>query len=89
MSLILFLAGVFLVTFLVGRLLEKIRIPWIFSALLIGLGLAAYNPFKEITGSESFIFLSQLGMYFLLFIIGFEVNLKEIRLILVIYYIHI
>ncbi len=78
-SLILFLAGVFLVTFLVGMLLERIRIPWIFSALLIGLGLAAHNPFKEITNSESFIFLAQLGMYFLLFIIGFEINLNEIR----------
>ncbi|MBU0460223.1 MAG: cation:proton antiporter [Nanoarchaeota archaeon] len=79
MNIILFLAGVFLVTFLVGRLLERIRIPWIFSALLIGLGLAAYNPFKEITSSESFVFLAQLGMYFLLFIIGFEINLKEIK----------
>jgi len=79
MNLILFLAGVFLVTFLVGRLLERIRIPWIFSALLIGLGLAAYNPFKEITSSEQFIFLAQLGMYFLLFIIGFEINFNEIK----------
>ena len=78
-NLMLFLAGVFLVTFLVGRLLEKFRIPWIFSALLIGLGLAAYNPFKEITSSEPFIFLAQLGMYFLLFIIGFEINFAEIR----------
>ncbi|PIN87417.1 hypothetical protein COV12_04155 [Candidatus Woesearchaeota archaeon CG10_big_fil_rev_8_21_14_0_10_32_24] len=79
MNLILFLAGVFLFTFLVGRFLERIRIPWIFSALLIGLGLAAYNPFKAITSSESFVFLAQLGMYFLLFIIGFEINFKEIR----------
>jgi len=78
MNIILFLAGVFLVTFLVGRLLEKIRIPWIFSALLIGLGLAAYNPFQAITDSETFIFLAQLGMYFLLFIIGFEINLNKI-----------
>ncbi|MBR9683836.1 cation:proton antiporter [Candidatus Woesearchaeota archaeon] len=78
MNLILFLAGVFLATFLVGRLLERIRIPWIFSALLIGLGLAAYNPFKDITSSDSFVFLAQLGMYFLLFIIGFEINLVDI-----------
>ncbi|MFC1691633.1 cation:proton antiporter [Nanoarchaeota archaeon] len=77
MELILFLAGVFLVTFLIGRILEKIRIPWIFSALLIGLGLAAYNPFKEITSSSSFIFLAELGMYFLLFIIGFELDIKK------------
>jgi len=78
MGLILFLAGVFFITFLVGRLLEKIRIPWIFSALLIGLGLAAYNPFKEITSSPSFTFLAELGMFFLLFIIGFELDIKKI-----------
>ena len=77
MELILFLAGAFLLTFLIGRLLEKIRIPWIFSSLLIGLGLAAYNPFKEITSSSSFTFLAELGMFFLLFIIGFELDLKK------------
>ncbi|HHE36387.1 MAG TPA: cation:proton antiporter [Candidatus Woesearchaeota archaeon] len=78
MELILFLAGVFLLTFILGRLVEKIRIPWIFSALLIGLGLAAYNPFPEITTSASFHFLAQLGMFFLLFIIGFELDIKKI-----------
>ncbi|MFC1730574.1 cation:proton antiporter [candidate division KSB1 bacterium] len=78
MNLILFLAGVFLITFLLGRLLEKIRIPWIFSALLIGLGLAAYNPFTDITSSPSFLFLAELGMFFLLFIIGFELDIKKI-----------
>lgn len=74
----MFLAGVFLLTFLLGRLLEKIRIPWIFSALLIGLGLAAYNPFTEVTDSSSFIFLAELGMFFLLFIIGFELDIKKL-----------
>ena len=78
MEIMLFLAFIFLLTFLVGRLLEKIRIPWIFSALLIGLGLAAYNPFSKITSSGTFIFLAELGMYFLLFIIGFELDLKQI-----------
>ncbi|KYK25036.1 hypothetical protein AYK26_02470 [Euryarchaeota archaeon SM23-78] len=78
MNLILFLALVFLVTFIIGRLLEKIRVPWIFSALLIGLGLAAYNPFPEVTSSSSFGFLAELGMIFLLFIIGFELNVKRI-----------
>jgi Ca2+-transporting ATPase len=78
MNIILFLALVFLATFLLGRLLERIRIPWIFSALLIGLAMAAYNPFHEITSSSSFEFLARLGMYFLLFIIGFEIDIKEI-----------
>ncbi len=78
MNLILFLALVFLATFLIGRFLEKIRIPWIFSALLIGLGLAAYNPFPDVTSSSSFVFLAELGMIFLLFIIGFELDIKKI-----------
>ncbi len=78
MDLILFLAGVFLVTFLLGRMLEKIRIPWIFSALLIGLGLAVKNPFEDVTSSPSFMLLSELGMFFLLFIIGFELEIKKV-----------
>lgn len=78
MDLLLFLAGAYLSTFIVGRLLEKIRIPWIFSALLIGFGLSIYNPFTEITSSSTFIFLANLGIYFLLFIIGFELDIKNI-----------
>ncbi|HDL02382.1 MAG TPA: cation:proton antiporter [Candidatus Pacearchaeota archaeon] len=77
MEIILFLAGIFLLTYLVGIMLEKIRVPWVFAPLLIGLGLSAYNPFTEVTSSETFIFLAQLGMYFLLFSIGFELNLKK------------
>lgn len=78
MEIILFLAGVFLITFLIGMMLEKIKIPWIFSALLIGFALAVKNPFKEITSSSQFSLLAQLGMYFLLFIIGFELDIKKI-----------
>jgi len=77
MEIILFLAIIFLLTYLIGRLLEKIRIPWIFAPLLIGLGLSAYNPFATITSSTTFIFLAQLGMYFLLFSIGFELDLRK------------
>ena len=76
--LLLFLAGLFFLVYLGGLLLEKFRIPWIFAALLLGLGLAAYNPFTSITSAPTFEFLAQLGMYFLLFIIGFEIDLKEI-----------
>jgi len=78
MNIFLFLSGVFLFTFLAGRVLQTLRIPWIFSALLLGGIFAIYNPFSLITNSESFTFLSNLGMYFLLFIIGFEINLKQI-----------
>ena len=78
MDITLFFAGVFLLTLALGVLLEKIRIPWIFSALLIGLGLATYNPFSDITSSSEFRFMATLGMYFMLFIIGFELDVKQI-----------
>ena len=78
-NLFLFLALAFLFTFLVGRLIEKIRVPWIFAALVFGFLLAIYNPFSSITSSSGFNLLAQLGMYFLLFIIGFELDLDKLR----------
>ena len=78
-NIFLFLSLVFIFTFLVGRLIEKFRVPWIFAALLLGAILAIHNPFDYITASPIFDFLSNLGMYFLLFIIGFEINLKQIK----------
>ena len=78
-SIFLLLGFAFLLTFLIGILLEKIRIPWIFAALLLGIFLAIKNPFASITSSSTFGFLAQLGMYSLLFIIGFELNLKKLK----------
>jgi len=85
----LFLSGFFLLTYIIGMLIEKIHIPWIFSALIIGFILAIYNPFSSILGLPNpfpsilglpiFDFFKNLGMYFLLFIIGFEIDLKEMK----------
>jgi len=69
----------FLLTYLFGILFEKIRVPWIFAALFLGALLALRNPFSGITSSDTFVFLAEMGMYFLLFIIGFEINLREIK----------
>ncbi|MFH1801866.1 MAG: cation:proton antiporter [archaeon] len=78
-NIFLFLAGVFVAVFILGRLIEKAKVPWIFAALLIGTLFAINNPFENITNSETFTFLATLGMYFLLFMIGFEVNVKELK----------
>lgn len=75
----LFLSISFVFIYVVGRLLEKIRVPWIFSALLWGTILAFFNPFVSITSSDTFSFLAQLGMYFLLFMIGMELNLSDVK----------
>jgi len=79
LNIFLFLSATFLLTFLIGRALEKIRVPWIFGALLLGAVLAIHNPFASVTSSETFAFLANLGMFFLLFVIGFEIDLKEMK----------
>jgi Kef-type K+ transport system membrane component KefB len=76
-NIFLFFALVFAVTLMFGKVLEKLRIPWIFGALVFGLVLAIKNPFSSITSSPSFEFLADLGLYLLLFVIGFEIDLKE------------
>jgi len=78
-NLFLFLSGIFFVTLVLGKLIEKIRVPWIFSALALGFLLAVHNPFTTITSSPEFNFLAQLGMYFLLFVIGFELDLNKLK----------
>jgi Ca2+-transporting ATPase len=77
MNLFLFLAIILSFTLFFGRIIEKIRVPWVFAALFLGLLLSLKNPFVEITSSSTFSFLSDIGMYFLLFIIGLELNVKE------------
>lgn len=79
MNIFLFLSACFLLTFLLGPLIERARVPWIFAALIVGTGLAIYNPFPEINDDPAFGMLSDLGMYFLLFIIGLEIDLGEIK----------
>ena len=44
-----------------------------------GFLLAIYNPFSSVTSSSAFTFLAQLGMYFLLFVIGFELDLNKLK----------
>lgn len=79
MEMLLLLAFTFLLTFLFGRVLEKIKIPWLFAALLLGVVLSPFQFFKSLLSTDSFQFLSQLGMLFLLFIIGFEMDLRDLR----------
>lgn len=79
MILFLFLSGCFLLAFLIGPLIEKVRVPWVFAALIIGSLLAVYNPFPSVMEDPAFKLLAELGMYFLLFIIGLEIDLNEIR----------
>ncbi len=77
-TIFIFLGFIFLFTFAIGKILEKIRIPWIFAAFIFGIILTILNPFQSITQSSTFEFLGYLGMYFMLFLIGFEINLNKV-----------
>lgn len=77
MNIFILLALILAATLILGRLIEKIRVPWVFAALFLGLLLSLHNPFPDITTSDTFNFLADLGMYFLLFIIGLELDIKE------------
>ena len=63
-----------------GFLLQKyLKMPWMFAALFFGIILSAFGLFTSSIESESFQSLSTLGMLVLLFIIGFNLDLKEMK----------
>lgn len=63
-----------------GFLLQKyLRIPWMFAALFFGIILSVFGFFGPSIKSEPFQLLATLGMLVLLFMIGFNLDLKEIK----------
>ncbi len=81
-ELLLYLSLFFALTYLLAGILEKIRIPGILGALFIAMA-AHYTPVgRRLLSSEiyePFSFLAQLGVLFLLFFIGLQIDLKEMR----------
>ncbi len=82
-ELLLSLSLVFALTYILGYFLSKFRIPSILAALFIGMALS-YTPFftfiHSLTSFEStFSFLADLGVLFLLFYIGLQIELDEMK----------
>lgn len=81
-ELLLLLAALFGLTFTLAGLLEKLRIPPIVGALIVAMA-AHYTPIGTYLAqphiSDTFSFLAQLGVLFLLFFIGLQIDLKEMR----------
>jgi Ca2+-transporting ATPase len=68
------------VSLVFGFLLQKyLRIPWMFAALFFGIILSVFGFFGPSIESESFQLLATLGMLIILFMIGFNLDLKEIK----------
>jgi len=82
-ELLLSLSLVFALTYILGSFLSKLRIPSILAALFVGIALS-YTPFSAFIHSSTvfenmFSFLSSLGVLFLLFYIGLQIELDEMK----------
>ena len=74
------LAVTFAFSLVLGFLLEKyLRMPWMFSALFLGIIFSSFGLFQSTIKDDTFIALSTLGMLFLLFMIGFNLEIGEIK----------
>ena len=63
-----------------GFLLEKyLRMPWMFSALFLGIIFSSLNLFQLTLQDETFNVLSSMGMLFLLFMIGFNLEIGQMK----------
>jgi Ca2+-transporting ATPase len=68
------------VSLVFGFFLQKyLKIPWMFAALFFGIILSVFGFFAPSIESPSFQILATLGMLVILFIIGFNLDLKEIK----------
>ena len=81
-QLLLWLAALFGLTYGFAGLLERLRIPGILGALFVAMA-AHYTPLgTALTHAPlagAFAFLAQLGVLFLLFFIGLQIDLREMR----------
>jgi Ca2+-transporting ATPase len=63
-----------------GFLLEKyLRMPWMFSALFLGIIFSSLGLFQSTIQDETFKVLSTMGMLFLLFMIGFNLEIRQMK----------
>jgi len=81
-EILLGLALLFALTYLLAGLLERVRIPGILAALFVAMAVH-YTPIGGRFLSPQFhvflAFLADLGVLFLLFFIGLQIDLKDMR----------
>ena len=64
----------------IGHLLNRtLRLPWMFTIVLLGMGLTAGGLFTETVQSAEFALLSRLGMLLFLFNIGLDLDFEQLR----------
>jgi Kef-type K+ transport system membrane component KefB len=76
----LLIAATFAFSLGLGFLLEKyLRMPWMFSALFLGIIFSSFGLFQSTIQDETFNVLSTMGMLFLLFMIGFNLEIGQMK----------
>ncbi|MDH5447669.1 MAG: cation:proton antiporter [Candidatus Bathyarchaeota archaeon] len=77
---LLLIAVTYAVSLGFGILLEKyLKMPWMFAALFFGMILSSFNLFELTLKDEPFQLFATLGMLFLLFMIGFNLDIKRMK----------
>lgn len=80
MDIFLLAALTCLVIVTVGYTLNKyLRLPWMFSVIVLGMVLSTLGLFETTMASQDFYFLSRMGMVFFLFTLGLDLDLTQIR----------
>ena len=63
-----------------GYLIQKyLRMPWMFTVVILGMVLSALGLFNDTMASDNFLFLARMGMLFFLFMIGVDLEIKQIK----------
>jgi len=79
---LLLLALLFGLTYLLAGLIERLKIPGILAALFVAMG-AHYTPVGDLLThgvfNDLFTILAELGVLFLLFFIGLQIDMKEMH----------
>ena len=79
---LLLLALLFGLTYLLAGLMERLKIPGILAALFVAMA-AHYSPVGDLLThgvfNNLFTILAELGVLFLLFFIGLQIDMKEMR----------
>jgi len=77
-DILLLIAVTYGVSLSFGYVLQKyLRMPWMFASLFFGLILSTLGLFKPTIESDLFEMLQTVGMYLLLFIIGFSLDFRK------------
>lgn len=80
MEIFLLAAITCLVVITIGSLINKyLRLPWMFTVVILGMTFSALGWFTETLHSDNFQFLARLGMLFFLFTIGIDLDFSQIR----------